>query len=254
MKIKFRAINLSRCYLLATVAVIGTAIFAFVQCMVPAPASHRMEVAQLRDYIPSSYLYPDGCPILQIVNVRGTALGGDHGATDTTTKDFSGDFTKLAEGIPNLPQPIYIPYDTPTANTYYHLNLPSTAYDLYSGISSTQKYLLPMLRKCPTTVFVLDGYSFGAWITKNVYNQLSNVQRKNILLVAFGDPTFDPFQSSDDAGTYNRWLPGLVEISSYAGSYTVPAGRNGPYYGYTGPQVLDTCPQRRSGLPEHPYF
>ncbi len=240
MKVFLRDVNRRQRFFIAAVAAIAILIFAAAELMTPSAGSQRMAVAQLRAYIPSSYLYPDGCPVLQIVNVRGTAASGDHGNSDTTTNDFSRDFVQLTSNA-HYPKPAnqFITYNTPTLSTLF--NPLGASHDLSSGVTSTNKFLLPMLKKCPTTIFLLDGYSFGAWILKDVYNALPSSERKNVLLVAFGDPTFDPFQSADDAGTYHHWLTGIGKWFAYTGPYTVTAGRKNPYAGYTGPQVLDTC-------------
>ena len=227
-------------------AKIGLCAFAAVLSLIVAaqathpPAGSQVNVATDQAF-DSSGTIPSGCSQFMIVNVRGTRDAGDTSNRDAVTVSFAEDFTNtiLADGMSaSARSSIYITYDTPTLNTLLHVvGIP---HDLHSGVVNTDNYLLPELNKCWNSIFILDGYSFGAWIVKDVYNALPDSQRQRVLVVAFGDPTFDPLQGWDDAGTY-QLLPGIYEAASFAGPYAARAGRDDPYPGYSGPQVHDTC-------------
>ena len=224
--------------LLAVAAILMSFIVA---AQVAHPPAGVEDISAADQAFDSGGTLPPGCSQFMIVNVRGTRDPGDTSNTDTVTKAFTDDFTNVirAGGLPASARDYqYITYDTPTLNTLLHVvGIP---HDLHSGVVNTDNYLLPELNKCWNSIFILDGYSFGAWIVKDVYNALPNSQRQRVLLAAFGDPTFDPFHGWDDGGTY-RQLPGIYDIASFAGPYAARAGRNNPYPGYAGPQVLDTC-------------
>lgn len=222
-------------------AVVAIPMSLIVVAQVVQPAAGIKDIPAADQAFDSSGNFSPGCSQFMIVNVRGTRASGDTSNTDTTTKSFTDDFTKviLAGGLSQSAREYhYITYDTPTLSTL--LSVVGIPHDLHSGVVNTDNYLLPELSKCSNSIFILDGYSFGAWIVKDVYNALPNYQRQRVLVASFGDPTFDPYQSWDDGGSHGQTF-GIYAIVSFSGPYAARAGRNNPYPGYTGPQVLDTC-------------
>lgn len=210
--------------------------------------------------------FPPGCSQFMIVNVRGTSIIPSSSPKDNLTEAFTQDFTSLAlADHQSDPQDEYVPYDTPSGFTWaaavlaipatviavlVHDPFPASVVDrealaaygeLSSGVTDTSNYLLPLLGKCRSSIFILDGYSFGAWVVKDVYNALPAAERGRVLLVAFGDPTFDPSHSWDDAGNYFSVFSGVAGPKPFTGPYAAAAGRNNPYSTYVGPQVRDYC-------------
>ena len=141
------------------------------------------------------------CPSIMIVVARGT-----------NEPAGQGNMASLASAIGN---------STSRSMSSFALDYPaSAAFPAYwtsvsTGEKNLQKLLTSLVASCPSSKYVLLGYSQGAQVIGNALDvngtQLSSTVNKAIKAVVFyGDPTFVP-RESYDAGTHEASMGGRFE-------------------------------------------
>jgi hypothetical protein len=156
---------------------------------------------------------PKPCPSAQFVGVRGSGETRiDAGGYGKTVADLK---SRLQSVVPNLAD---VPIDYPAikvdlSDLRYTVNYINS---VAAGKDALRNYIDAITFGCPMTPMVVVGYSQGAHVAGDVYEELPYVTRRHVVaLVLFGDPRFNPGQPEVDAGDYDR---------SDSGSFTLLGG------------------------------
>jgi len=107
--------------------------------------------------------------------------------------------TRLEADRPTMFNNYVMPLDYPAIRVqWWDPKYYDTNYD--TSVGEGYVNLMPLLNACPNFHFVLAGYSQGAHVAGNAFQDAK--YPKNIMLVMFGDPRFNHKQRKVDAGDF----------------------------------------------------
>ena len=176
------------------------AVFGLVVGLVPAVTSSIAPASA------ATCIYPS----VMFLGVRGsgeTASDGNGTGLGNTVYDT---WLKFSQQVPSagmraIDYPaIGVNFWDPSAYAVNYVN------SVAAGKSALVSYLTLINTSCPSTTFVLAGYSQGAQVVADVLQQMGGTAAAKIVGVAlFGDPRFRGSQSATDRGTYSPKLNGV---------------------------------------------
>jgi hypothetical protein len=152
------------------------------------------------------------CGTAKFFGVRGSGEkrkdGEGYGKTILPLKN---DLTAAAPGLksdpinyPAIPVEVHL---IPAAAKRY-----AAAYvkSVEAGVASLEDALNAYWKGCPTHYVILGGYSQGAEVVRNVFADLKPQQKSLVAsVVLFGDPLFNPKDSSINKGNYTPGFEGI---------------------------------------------
>jgi hypothetical protein len=147
-----------------------------------------------------------GCPYLEYVGVRGSG---------ETSTDFGGFGYTVYSALQVVQRRVPVgedvdqhPIDYPAIPVNLNKKYPN-AYraSVQAGKNNLASWLNKYHHDCPGAPVALVGYSQGAHVALDVYQEETVAVRQQIVAVAaFGDPRFNPGQPAVDFGSYEKRL------------------------------------------------
>ncbi len=146
------------------------------------------------------------CPTALFIGVRGSGeTKNDAGGYGNTIADVKQRVERAIPSTESLPIH-YTATPVKLGDPQYgirYLNSMATGRQALRGALASA-----FQSKCTKTRFILAGYSQGAQVAADVYQNLSKSQRARVTVLLFGEPRFNPFQSKVNKGDYDRFLFG----------------------------------------------
>lgn len=166
------------------------------------------------------------CPTTQFVGVRGsgeTATDGEgYGPLVNTVRQ-----NVVVNGTIEYKRIDYTAVSVPDARKNPFLYMPS----VNDGKAKLTSFLTNFHGTCASTPIVLAGYSQGAHVAADVFQEIdAGVRARIVGIVLFGDPRFNPDQRGVDRGNYNSGLRGL--LTPVLGARTFAAAQVGYVHSY----------------------
>jgi len=179
----------------------GLAALAFVGWVVAANSSSPpLESASFAANQVGMSSASTACPTLKFFGVRGSGeTATENGGYAPTVAAVKNDLGALVDGL------------SATAINYPAINVlwwdPNYEVDYNESVSVGVLHLLTSFyafkANCPQTDVVFGGYSQGADVVLQTFQELSNADQARVIVVTLGDPHFNPNQRWIDEGNFN---------------------------------------------------